>query len=61
MSDKGTNQLSDVNAGNIRKCIITSNTGNKAVDVSAGVVDFRYYESVLSNYITAQAVIIDTG
>lgn len=36
MSEKGTNQLSDVNAGNIRKCIITSNTGSKAVDVSAG-------------------------
>ena len=61
MSEKGTKQLSDVNAGNISKCIITSNTGKKAVDVSAGVVDFRYYESVLSNYITAQAIIVDTG
>ena len=60
MSEKGTNQLSEVNAGNIKKCVITSNSG-KAIDVSGGIVDFRYYESVLSNHISAQAVIVDTG
>ena len=60
MSEKGTKQLSEVNAGNIKKCVITSNTG-KSIDVSAAIVDFRYYESVLSNYVSAQAVIIDTG
>ena len=60
MSEQGTNQLSEVNAGNIRKCVITSNSG-KAVDVSGGLVDFRYYENVLSNVVTATAVIVDTG
>jgi len=60
MSEQGTKQLSEINAGNIKKCVITSNNG-KSIDVSAGIVDFRYYESILSNYISAQAIIVDTG
>lgn len=48
-------------AGNIERFVITSNTGGGSVDISAGIVDFRYYESVLSNSITATAQIIETG
>ena len=47
--------------GNITSFQINSNTGGGAVDLSAGVVDYRYYESVLSNHISSTAVIIETG
>ena len=47
--------------GNITSFQINSNTGGGAVDLSAGVVDYRYYESVLSNNISATAMIVDTG
>ena len=52
---------SPAQAGNIEKFIITSNSGGSSIDVSAGIVDFRYYESVLSNTISATAQIIETG
>ena len=52
---------SPAQAGNIEKFTITSNTGGGSVDVSAGIIDFRYYESVLSNSISATAQIIETG
>jgi len=48
-------------AGNIEKFIITSNSGGGSVDVSAGVVDYRYYESVLSNTFSSTVQIIETG
>tara|TARA_Y100000004_G_scaffold194992_1_gene260938 strand:+ start:4922 stop:6199 length:1278 start_codon:yes stop_codon:yes gene_type:complete len=48
-------------AGNIDRFDITSNTGGGSIDVSAGIVDFRYFESVLSNTVTATAQIIETG
>jgi len=50
--------------GNITRFQINSNTRGesvKSVDLSAGVVDYRYYESVLSNHISATAMIVDTG
>ena len=40
--------------GNIEEFKISSNFGDYAVDLSGGVVEFRYYESVLSNTITAR-------
>ena len=40
-------------AGNIVKFQISSNFTDYAVELSAGVVDFRYYENVLSNNVTA--------
>ena len=61
MSTKGTDQLSEVNAGNITKCIITSNESGSAFDLRAGVAELNYFESVLSNTITATLVIVDTG
>ena len=48
-------------AGNIEKFRISSNFTEYAVDLSPGVVDFRYYEDVLSNNITATATCIETG
>ena len=47
--------------GNITSFQINSNTGGGSVDLSAGVVDYRYYESVLSNNISAKAMIVETG
>ena len=48
-------------AGNIVKFQISSNFTDYAVDLSAGVVDFRYYENVLANNVTASATIVETG
>ena len=48
-------------AGNIVKFQISSNFTEYAVDLSAGVVDFRYYENVLANNVTASATIVETG
>jgi len=48
-------------AGNIEEFVISANTSERAVDLSAGVVEFKYYESILSNGITATAVIVETG
>ena len=47
--------------GNITSFQINSNTGGGSVDLSAGVVDYRYYESVLSNNVSATAMIVETG
>jgi hypothetical protein len=45
---------------NINKFLITSNTGKQA-DVSLGVVEYKYYENVLSNFITASVTVVETG
>ena len=56
MSEKDPSQ-----AGSIESFQINSNTGGGSVDLSAGVVDYRYYESVLSNNVSATAMIVETG
>jgi len=48
-------------AGNIVKFRISSNFTDYAVELQPGVVDFRYYENVLSNSVTASATIVETG
>ena len=48
-------------AGDIVKFRVSSNFTEYAVELAAGVVDFRYYENVLSNNITATATIVETG
>ena len=48
-------------AGNIVKFRVSSNFTEYAVELAAGVVDFRYYENVLSNNVTATATIVETG
>ena len=52
---------SPAQAVNIDKLQITSNTGGGAVDISGVVPEFSYYESVLSNVITASMVVSETG
>jgi len=47
--------------GNIKKFTITSNKGGRQIDLSNGVVEYRYYENVLSNYITSSAIVVETG
>ena len=54
-------QNAPTSPGNIQKFKISSNQSDKAIDLSGGVVEFRYYESVLSNNVTATAVIVDSG
>mgnify|MGYP003134741414 CR=1 FL=1 len=54
-------QNAPTSPGNISEFKISSNSDSNAVDLSGGVVDFRYYESVLANNITATAVIVDSG
>ena len=54
-------QLDPAQAGNITKFKISSNLDENSIDLSTGVVDYRYYESVLSNNITATATIVETG
>jgi len=49
------------NPGDIRNFSISSNTKDFSIDISASISEFRYFESVLSNTITATAVVIDTG
>ena len=52
---------SSASASNINKLTISSNTGGGGVDISAIVPEFNYYESVLSNVITASMVVAETG
>ena len=48
-------------AGNIVKFQISSNFTDYAVEFISSVVDFRYYENVLANNVTASATIVETG
>ena len=54
-------QNSPDQAANIIKLKISSNFGDGAIDISGGVVDFQYYESVLSNHITSTIAVMETG
>ena len=56
-----THQLSPILSGTIDQFQINSNSGGGGKDMSAGVTDLRYYESILSNNITATCVINETG
>ena len=47
--------------GNLKSFKVSSNKDGKDLDLSAGVVDYRYYENIMSNYITASATVIETG
>ena len=63
-SDSGSSSnpgKSTSQGGNIEEFRIQSNIGEGDVDLSAGVTEFNYYESVLSNHITATATIVETG
>ena len=47
--------------GDIKDFSISSNSKDFSIDISPSVVEFRYFESVLSNTVTATAAVIDTG
>ena len=48
-------------AANIKKFLISSNSGGGSVDMGNVVPDFRYYESILSNVTTSSFVVSETG
>ena len=52
---------SSTRTGNVSLFQIFSTKGNGSVDISAGAVDIRYYESVLSNSISLTATVVETG
>lgn len=54
-------QSNTAQQGNILQFSIQSNQGGENVDMSAAIVDYRYYESVLSNSISATATVVETG
>ena len=54
-------QNSPEQSGNIEEFKISSNSKDEAKDLQGGVVEFVYYESVLSNTVTATATIMETG
>ena len=54
-------QNSPDQAANIIKLKVSCNFGDGAIDISGGVVDFQYYESVLSNHVTSTIVVMETG
>jgi len=47
-------------SGNITKCLIHSKKSGTA-DISAGIVDFSYFESILDASVRVTLMIIDTG
>ena len=55
-------QVSDIQPGSVDQFQITGNTSSaNSKDMSPGITDFRYYESIFSNSISATAVIAETG
>ena len=55
------NSKSTANAGNISKFKISANLSDRSREMTNAVAEFRYYESVLSNNITATAALVETG
>mgnify|MGYP003323321364 FL=1 len=54
--------ISPIQPGTVDRFQITGNTSAaNSKDMSPGITDFRYYESIFSNNITATAVIAETG
>lgn len=47
-------------SGNITKCLIYSK-GSGTADISPGIVDFSYYESILDASVRVTLMVIDTG
>jgi len=48
-------------ASNIKKCVVYSNSGSDSVDITGGIVDLKYYESLLTNSIKVEIAFADTG
>ena len=56
-----TNNKALNQSGNINNFAIGPHSTNDAFDIGSLCVDFRYYENVLSNNVSATATIVDTG
>lgn len=65
MAQENPTKNLDTRAGDIKKFEIIGNKTNTSkrpfVDVSAGVVEITYYESILANTTSLKVVIVDTG
>ena len=48
-------------SGNIIKCLVHSKMGAGSNDISSGIVDFSYYESILDNSVRVTLTILDSG
>lgn len=48
-------------SGNISKCLIHSNRGSGSADISGGIVDFSYFESILDNSVRFTLIVLDSG
>lgn len=48
-------------AGTIDKCIVTSNYDGTKLDISIGIVELHYYETLLDNTVRISTQVIDSG
>jgi hypothetical protein len=48
-------------SGSIEKCIITSNYGGNKLDISVGIIELHYFESLLDDTIRVSTKVVDTG
>ena len=53
--------MAAVDASIYEKFIVESSDKSKTVDISAGVVAFTYFENIFSPYLTARAIVTNTG
>ena len=53
--------MAPVDASIYEKFIVESADKSKTVDISAGVVAFTYFENIFSPYLTARAIVTNTG
>tara|TARA_B100001996_G_C18658433_1_gene592116 strand:+ start:804 stop:2108 length:1305 start_codon:yes stop_codon:yes gene_type:complete len=62
MSDQPTTSSATLRAGNITKCLIKSvREEGKESDISQGIVDFNYFESILDNTYRFRIGVVDSG
>ena len=45
----------------IQELSVTGWKDGKGVDISNGLIEFKYYESILSNHVSATMIIGETG
>ena len=62
MTDQPTTSSATLRAGNITKCLIKSvREEGKESDISQGIVDFNYFESILDNTYRFRIGVVDSG
>ena len=57
----GAGNIQDFTLNSAEGVTLNSAESKKSVDISALVVDYRYYESILSNAYTSSVTIVETG